>query len=680
MAITENVYTGNGSTLLYAISFPYLNQSDVKVTVNGTLVTNYSFANTTTIQFGSAPASGAIIRIYRQTDDSQIENNFFAGASIKANDLNEDFNQALYLIQEKLGKYGDVMNGSLDMGGNKITGLADPEQCTDAIGKCWAEDNFLGVPDDTAVQVPYLWVSYAAQNTIDSATLNEESKITQDLEGNSYQAAAYKLYGSGNPQSLMVTKRNAVGQVQWSKIIDKANAVWQGGWEIAFNPVNSCLYLAQKTAAATPQRIICLNTEGTIVWAKAYTTPAHPTLEPGSGLVVVIGDHLAINSVTGHVYVGVQRGDFYKKGGGLLTLLTDGTVASFNWFPLSQTGTAQGFSRVESITNDSTGNAYVMGQWWSYDDFFGGGRRQSSFLFQMNAAGTTSQSFRVYGNQHVTQANNGYVGIPCLFGYAQGSNLARKADGSFVIAGADQFFNIGSNYTPISTFSKSVTWQRNLQLKGADISLSSYGGAISSTITSPTPCASFTTVNTSNQIASGRQLGFNNINSNPQVTDSSSLTNYDLNVSTHNTAVVGFSLDTTATYSVTGLTYYPNNTYQSSILTSAPANNTPITLTSATNPPVSDSASVTLYVPVTNNGLLISGNVSTVVTLTYTNESTPSNVWLYGYTNTTYTTSIPLVPTSASYPGSPGNVAWDANYIYFCTATNSWKRVAFTSW
>ena len=46
--------------------------------------------------------------------------------------------------------------------------------------------------------------------------------------------------------------------------------------------------------------------------------------------------------------------------------------------------------------------------------------------------------------------------------------------------------------------------------------------------------------------------------------------------------------------------------------------------------------------------------------------------------------SRPILPThtpaSASATGTAGEVAWDADYIYICTATNTWKRVAISTW
>ena len=37
-------------------------------------------------------------------------------------------------------------------------------------------------------------------------------------------------------------------------------------------------------------------------------------------------------------------------------------------------------------------------------------------------------------------------------------------------------------------------------------------------------------------------------------------------------------------------------------------------------------------------------------------------------------------PASASATGAAGEICWDANYIYVCTATNTWKRTAIATW
>jgi hypothetical protein len=106
MATTSNTYTGNGSNKLFSITFPYLDTTDIDVYLNGTLqtiTTQYTFANATTIEFVAAPANGAVILLDRSTDDSDNPATFFPGSSIKAADLNENFDQTLYVVQDYYG-------------------------------------------------------------------------------------------------------------------------------------------------------------------------------------------------------------------------------------------------------------------------------------------------------------------------------------------------------------------------------------------------------------------------------------------------------------------------------------------------------------------------------------------------------------------------------------------------
>ena len=37
-------------------------------------------------------------------------------------------------------------------------------------------------------------------------------------------------------------------------------------------------------------------------------------------------------------------------------------------------------------------------------------------------------------------------------------------------------------------------------------------------------------------------------------------------------------------------------------------------------------------------------------------------------------------PASASDTGTAGEICWDASYVYVCTATNTWKRAALSTW
>jgi chemotaxis protein histidine kinase CheA len=113
MATTQNTFTGDGSNLgPFSFTFKWLEPTDIKVTVAGVLKTvgthynlqnlNYSTKTGGQVLFtaGNAPANNASIVVYRQTDDSDLAATFYSGSAIRAQDLNNNFVQGLYVTQE----------------------------------------------------------------------------------------------------------------------------------------------------------------------------------------------------------------------------------------------------------------------------------------------------------------------------------------------------------------------------------------------------------------------------------------------------------------------------------------------------------------------------------------------------------------------------------------------------
>ena len=49
-------------------------------------------------------------------------------------------------------------------------------------------------------------------------------------------------------------------------------------------------------------------------------------------------------------------------------------------------------------------------------------------------------------------------------------------------------------------------------------------------------------------------------------------------------------------------------------------------------------------------------------------------------TGTSVIINTSLVPASATADGLPGQIAWGPSYVYVCTAVNTWKRAAITTW
>ena len=42
--------------------------------------------------------------------------------------------------------------------------------------------------------------------------------------------------------------------------------------------------------------------------------------------------------------------------------------------------------------------------------------------------------------------------------------------------------------------------------------------------------------------------------------------------------------------------------------------------------------------------------------------------------------AVGTAPAATGSTGTAGDIRYDANYIYICTATNTWKRAAIATW
>ena len=65
--------------------------------------------------------------------------------------------------------------------------------------------------------------------------------------------------------------------------------------------------------------------------------------------------------------------------------------------------------------------------------------------------------------------------------------------------------------------------------------------------------------------------------------------------------------------------------------------------------------------------------------------NTAGNVGEYlttdGIGNMKFATAVSSsAPSTASSTGQTGRIAFDSSYVYICIATNTWKRVAISTW
>ena len=99
MATTTQTFSGTGSQTQFTIAFPYRDTADIKATIDAVVTTAFSVSGST-VTFNSAPANGAAVTIFRRTSNDTIEADFQSGSALRAVDLNNNFEQVLFVTQE----------------------------------------------------------------------------------------------------------------------------------------------------------------------------------------------------------------------------------------------------------------------------------------------------------------------------------------------------------------------------------------------------------------------------------------------------------------------------------------------------------------------------------------------------------------------------------------------------
>jgi len=162
---SENRHNGGG-TGPFNFTFPSIQQSDIKVSVNnndlssGFTVNNYNSVSGGNVTFSSNTASGTNnVRIYRETEPETLAATFVSGSSIRAIDLNNCNKQSLFLADENttklnalaLGNTGSaiVINGS-NIADNSITTakILDLEVKSNDISSSSSNDSLRAITTD----------------------------------------------------------------------------------------------------------------------------------------------------------------------------------------------------------------------------------------------------------------------------------------------------------------------------------------------------------------------------------------------------------------------------------------------------------------------------------------------------------------------------------------------------
>ena len=193
MAFAIDAYAWNNSSTSFSVTFPYIEQAHVIVTVDGTtktLNTDYTFSNSSTITFTTAPALNAIIKFTRASNQTARLVDYQDGSTLTEATLDQDGNQTFFMAQEAIDKVGDAigLNSSnvWDAQNKRITNVADPTGNQDAATKTYV-DGIL-TTNNTAVANATTQANNAAASA--TAAANSQSSASASAATATSQATA----------------------------------------------------------------------------------------------------------------------------------------------------------------------------------------------------------------------------------------------------------------------------------------------------------------------------------------------------------------------------------------------------------------------------------------------------------------------------------------------------------
>ena len=193
---TATNHTGNGSTTNFAISFTFLANAEIDVTVAGvlkTLDTHYTISGSTiTFTSGNTPANGAAVKFQRDTNISTKKVDFTDGSVLTETDLDTNSDQVLFAQQEITDKLSGIEEGATADQTNAeirtaVEAATDSNVFTDADHSKLNNIEANATQDQTISEIKSLIAgspldaSHLAANSVDSSELVDGSVDTSHL-------------------------------------------------------------------------------------------------------------------------------------------------------------------------------------------------------------------------------------------------------------------------------------------------------------------------------------------------------------------------------------------------------------------------------------------------------------------------------------------------------------------
>ena len=172
----KDIYTADGSTQSFAVTYPFISRDHVSVTADGVAAT-FTWVNDGQITITSPAAlDGEILIIKRNSSPATLLVDYVDGSNLTETDLDLDSKQAFYLAQENLDEAGLIDSTSVATSGNLLIGDG-----TDFNSKAISGDVTITSAGVTAIGADKITGANIADEAIDSEHYTDGSIDTAHI-------------------------------------------------------------------------------------------------------------------------------------------------------------------------------------------------------------------------------------------------------------------------------------------------------------------------------------------------------------------------------------------------------------------------------------------------------------------------------------------------------------------